>query len=140
MGKVLNPNSIKSTISPEEFRLQTSIHKALSGNLDLGTVVANAPSSAGANANVATQFGKGNGSGILIRVAAHGNTSQGAPYTWGAVNTGIVLKHGLQRVPVGYIICDKDKAVDIYRTAPPDLNQITLAPTDNTASVTVYIF
>ena len=36
----------------------------------MGTAKGNAPSTAGVNAGVYTQFEKGNGSGTLIRIAA----------------------------------------------------------------------
>jgi hypothetical protein len=57
------------------------VQQALTGNVDMGTATGNAPSSAGVNAGVYTQFDKGNGSGVLIRVAANGAVGTGAHIT-----------------------------------------------------------
>jgi hypothetical protein len=135
-----NPQVVARQVSREHLTLMQSVNNVLTGNIDMGSPTGNAPSSAGVNAGVYTQFQKGNGSGVLIRVAANGVTGTGASYNWGAANVGIVINHGLQRKPIGFHVVDKDGVVDIYRTAAPDENQITLAPTDNTKSVTVYVF
>jgi len=136
----LNPQNLVTIIPPEQLKVAQSVHQILSGNIDMGVAVGNAPASAGVNAGVYTKFQQGNSSGVLIRIAAHGVTGTGAPYNWTTNNTGVKINHGLLRQPIGFKIVDKDKTVDIYRTVAPDKNQITLAPTDATASVTVYVF
>jgi hypothetical protein len=109
------------------------------GNVDMGTPKGNAPSSAGVNAGVYTQFEKGNGSGVLIRVAANGVTGTGASYNW-PPSGPLVINHGLLRQPIGFHVVDQDKNAPVSRTAPPDENQITLTTTDPTASHTIYVF
>jgi len=135
-----DPNTFAHTLPTVHRQWLQSAQEVFQGHVDMGTIVGNAPTTAGINAGVATQFAKGNGSGILIRIAANGVTDTGAPYNWSASNTGIVINHGLQRQPIGYHVVDMDKVVQVYRTAAPDTQTITLAPSDNTASVTVYIF
>jgi len=136
----INPSNLVQHLTKPVLTWVQGVHKILNGAVDMGLAKGNAPTSAGINAGVYTQFDKGNSSGVLIRVAAQGVTNTGAPYNWAAVNVGIVINHGLLRQPIGFKIVDKDKTVDIYRTAAPDKDQITVAPTDNTASVTLYVF
>lgn len=135
-----NPQTFAATVPRQQLQQSQSVYNTLNGNTDFGTPTGNAPTGAGVNAGVYTQFARGNGSGVLIRIAANGVTGTGAPYNWAGSNVGVPINHGLQRQPIGFIVCDKDKTVDIYRTAAPNSTQITLAPTDNSASVTVYIF
>lgn len=140
MGKILNPSSFIHTLADPMKKWVQSLHKELTGSVDMGAPSPGSKAGSGINTGVAGQYQKGNGSGILIRVAAHGSSGTGATYVWAAVNVGIVINHGLLRQPIGFKVVDKDKSVDVYRTAAPDMNQITVAPTDNTASVTLYIF
>jgi hypothetical protein len=139
MPKTVNPSNFLHQMTSEMRTWVQSLHQTINGNMDYGTGIKQSPPG-GVNSKVFTQFDKGNGSGVLIRIAAHGASGTGATYNWAAVNVGIVINHGLLRQPVGFKIVDKDKTVDVYRTAAPDQNQITVAPTDNTASVTLYIF
>jgi len=103
------------------------------------TGVSTHPNDGSVNAGVYTGFDKGNSSGVLIRIDAHGSSNPGVTYTWPS-SGGVKISHGLGRQPIGFKIVDKDKAVDVYRTAPPDKDFITLAATDISASVTVYVF
>jgi hypothetical protein len=135
-----SPQSFTQKVAAEVYRWAASVKQVLDANVDMGTPTGNAPNSAGINAGVYTQFEQGNSTGVLIRIAANGVTGTGAPYNWAGANVGVVINHGLLRKPIGFKIVDKDKTVDVYRTAAPDKDQITLAPTDNTASVTVYVF
>jgi hypothetical protein len=89
-------------------------------------------------AGVYNEFDRDTTDGVMIRIGASGTTEQ--KYTWTISGTGIVINHGLLRQPMGFKIVDKDKTVDVWRTITPDANQITLAPSDATANVTVYIF
>jgi len=130
--RVLNPQHMQADIESEHLRWLQSVTKTLNGSVDMG-----APTSKNA-AGVYNEFEQGNSSGVLIRIGAHGTTEQ--KYTWGASNVGIPVNHTLRRQPIGFKIVDKDKSVDVYRTAVPDTNIITVAPTDNTANVTLYIF
>jgi hypothetical protein len=140
MPRSYNPNAFAQSLDPLHRQFVQSVDQTLNGGVDMGTPTGNAPDSAGVNAGVYTKFKQGNSSGVLIRIAAQGVTDTGADYEWGAVSTGIVINHGLLRKPIGFKIVDMDKPVQVYRTAPPDKQQITLAPTDNTASVTIYVF
>lgn len=143
MSKVFDPNSFAPKLDSDHRQFVQSVKQVLSANVDMGTATGNTPVNVGTygiNAGVSSQFVQGNGSGVLIRIAAHGVSGTGASYNWGTTGVGIVINHGLLRQPLGFKIVDKDKTVDVYRTAAPDANQITLASTDNTASVTVYVF
>lgn len=139
MGRTYNPNSFASEV-PEKVRTWSqSVHKQLNGSIEHGTPAKKVPSGFGINSGVYTTFNRANMSGVLIRVAANGVSGTGAPYNWPA-SGGLVINHGLLKQPIGYHIVDTDKDVRVFRTTSPDDNQITLQPTDNTASVTLYIF
>jgi len=142
MTKPFDPNSFAHSLPDNHRQWVQSTQNTLVGNVDMGTPSGNTPttSSYGVNAGVYTQFSKGNGSGVLIRIAANGVMGTGASYNWGATGTGVVINHGLLRQPIGFHVVDSDKQVSVYRTTAPDQNQITLASTDNTSSVTVYVF
>jgi hypothetical protein len=139
MTLVLNPQNLAGKIEPEELKQHQSVAKTLTGNVDMGTATGVAPPSAGVNAGVATQFNKGNGSGVLIRIAANGVVGTGAPYNWPSSGS-LVINHGLLRTPLGWQIMDADGVSTIHRTAAPDENQITLATSNNTVSNTIYVF
>jgi hypothetical protein len=141
--QVFDPNSFAHLLPDLHRQFVQSVKKVFSGNVDMGVATGNTPTNAGTygiNAGVYSQFDQGNGSGVLIRIAANGVTGTGASYNWGTTGTGIVINHGLLRQPIGFHVVDADKSVQVYRTAAPDSNQITLASTDNSASVTVYVF
>lgn len=143
MTKPFDPNSFAHTLGNLHRQFVQSISNVLTGNSDLGTPTGNTPTSSatyGINAGVYSQFQKGNGSGVLIRIAANGVAGTGAKYNWPGSNVGVPLNHGLLRQPIGFKVADIDKDARVYRTAAPDVNQITLACTDSTASVTVYVF
>lgn len=135
-----DPNTFAHTLPVTHRQWLQNVQQVLTGNVDIGTAVGNAPSTAGVNAGVYTQFEQGNGSGILVRIAANGSNDTGASYNWVATNTGLKIPHGLGRQPIGFHVVDQDKAVQVYRTSPPTAQDITLASSDDTASVTVYIF
>jgi len=137
--KPYDPNTFAHTLPASHRQWTQSVQQALTGNVDMGTATGNAPSSAGVNAGVYTQFNKGNGSGILIRIAANGSTDTGAAYNWPSSGS-LVINHGLLRQPIGFHVVDQDKNAPVSRTAPPDNNQITLTTTDPTASHTIYVF
>ena len=139
MAKTFNPSSILDAMSISMKAWVQSVHKAVNGAMDLGVATSSQPQDATINAGVYTQFDKGNGSGILVRVAAHGLAGTGAPYNWPPAGS-LAIVHGLGRQPIGFKVVDKDKAVDVYRTAAPTAQLLTVQPTDITASVTLYIF
>lgn len=135
----LNPQNLASAITSAELKQHQSIVKVLTGNIDMGTGIGTAPSSSGVNAGVYTKFNKGNGSGILIRIAANGVTDSGADYNWPSSGS-LVINHGLLRQPIGWHSVDADGVSTLSRTAPPDENQITLATSNNAVSNTIYVF
>ena len=141
--KPFDPNSFAHELPTMHRQFVQSVNNVLTGNVDMGTAEGNTPSDTGTygiNAGVYSQFKQGNGSGVLVRITANGLVGSGANYTWAGTGVGISINHGLLRQPIGFKIVDKDKTVDVYRTAAPDKDQITLASTDNTASVTIYVF
>ena len=137
--KPFDPNSFAHELPTMHRQFVQSVNNVLTGNVDMGTPKGNAPSGAGVNAGVYTQFDKGNGSGILIRIAANGSTGTGAAYNWPSSGS-LVINHGLLRQPIGFHVVDQDKNAPVSRTAPPDSNQLTLTTTDPTASHTIYVF
>lgn len=139
MTQPYDPNTFAHKLPVAQRQWTQSVQDTMNGNVDMGTPKGNAATTAGVNAGVYTQFNKGNGSGVLIRVAANGDTDQGADYNWPASGS-LVINHGLLRKPIGFHIVDQDKNAPVSRTAPPDEDQITLITTDNTASHTIYVF
>jgi hypothetical protein len=141
--KPYDPNTFAHELPVAHRQFVQSVNDVLNSNVDMGTPQGNTPTNAGTygiNAGVYSQFKQGNGSGVLIRIAANGVVGTGATYNWGTTGTGVLINHGLLRQPIGFHVVDADKDVRVYRTAAPDQNQITLASTDNTSSVTVYVF
>lgn len=141
--KPYDPNTFAPKLDDQHRQWVQSVQNTLVSNVDMGTAEGNTPTDEGTygiNAGVYSQFKQGNGSGVLVRIAANGVTGTGAAYNWVGTGVGVPINHGLLRQPIGFKIVDKDKSVDVYRTTAPDSNQITLASTDNTASVTVYVF
>lgn len=58
----------------------------------------------------------------------------------GAANTNFVVTHNLGRIPVGYWLMQKDRAVDIYTgTIAATTTQITLKATVANAAVVLFI-
>ena len=143
MTKVFDPNVFAHELPANQRQFSQSVQGVLTNDIDMGTPVGNTPTDEttyGINAGVYSQFEQGNGSGRLIRIAANGVAGTGADYNWAGTGVGVVVNHKLLRKPIGFSIMDADKDVKIYRTAAPDDNQITLASTDNSASVTIYVF
>lgn len=138
--KTINPSAYLDKFHPGVKEWVQSIHKAINGALSLADPSAKVPTGFGINTGVYTQFNQGNTNGTHIRIAANGVTGTGAAYNWAGIGVGVLIFHKLGRQPIGFAVVDADKDVRIYRTAAPDTNQITLAPTDNTASVTLHIY
>ena len=130
MTKVLNPQHFQAKITPEHMRWTQSVYKTLNAGVDMGVPLSQN------TAGVYNKFQQGNSSGILLRIGATGGSES---YNWPASGS-LVINHGLGRQPIGFKIVDKDKTVDVFRTAAPTVQTITLQPTDHTANVTVYIF
>jgi hypothetical protein len=137
--KPYDPNTIAHTLPVAHRQFLQSVNNVLTGNVDMGTPKGTAPSTAGVNAGVYTQFDKGNGSGKLIRIAATGVTDTGAAYNWPSSGS-LVINHGLLQKPIGFHVVDVDGIATVHRTAPPDENQITLTTSDPTVSHTIYVF
>jgi hypothetical protein len=139
MAKTYNPSSFQASLPEQQKIWVQSVHKNINGNLDLGTPTGQQAHDASVNAGVFTKFDKGNGSGILVRVAANGLANTGAAYNWPSSGS-LTINHGLGRQPIGFHVVDNDKTVNVFRTAAPTATHITVQPTDPTASVTLYIF
>ena len=131
MPKSLDPQTVDKDHSSEQQRWARSLHETVNGGIDIGT-----PTGQDSN-GVYNEFSQGNQTGVLIRVGAAGSSE---PIQWVTANVGVAINHKLLRKPIGFKIVDKDKTVDIYRTAPPTENTITLASTDATVNVTIYVF
>ena len=130
--QIINPSGTSLGFTQEQLQWAQSVYKMANAGVDMGVVT-------GKNTvGVYNEFQQGNGTGILLRIGASGTTEQS--YKWTTSNSAITINHGLNRQPIGFFIVDKDKAVDVYRTAVPTDINIKLAPTDATVNVTIYIF
>ncbi len=115
-----------------------SIHQIVNGGIALGQPISKNL------AGVYNQFSTDNTAGTLIRIGASGTTEQ--QYVWTTSNTPILINHNLvdmqnnPRQPMGFHVVDSDGDVRVYRTVTPTTTQISLAPTDATKNVTLYIF
>ena len=132
MSKCLNPVDFSLGMPRLLIQWAQTVYTALNGGISFG--VPTSKDSTG----VWNEFNQDTSDGVLIRIGASGTTEQAN--VWTTSGTGIIINHGLQRQPIGFIVCDKDKTVDVWRTTTPDQNQITLAPSDATANVLIYIF
>ncbi|MDR3392443.1 MAG: hypothetical protein P4L77_12000 [Sulfuriferula sp.] len=140
MAKTYDPNTFAHTLPDSHRQWIQNLQQVVNGGIEIGTPEANSPAAtSGVNQGLPTQYKQVNGSGIMIRVDAAG-VSAGATYNWTTDNTGVEIKHGLQRTPIGFHVVDKDGNIQVYRTVPSTDQLITLAPSDATKSVTVYIF
>jgi hypothetical protein len=126
-----DPNTFAHTLPTLHRQWTQSVQQALSGNIDMGT-----PTSKDSTGQY-NEFQKGNGSGVLIRIGAHG--SSGNTYTWPAAGN-LVINHGLLRQPIGCHLVSSDAQLTICQPTAPDSNSITLSPSNNAANATVYIF
>lgn len=126
----INPTRASNTPT-NTLRVAQSMYKTMSGN------VQESQPTGQDSTGVYNTFEQDNGAGITIRIGA---ASSSEPVKWVTSNVGVAVNHGLQRQPTGFRVWDKDKTCDVYRTVPPNANTITLACTDATANVTVYIF
>jgi hypothetical protein len=132
MAKSQNPNDMGRDVPRLQLQWSQTVHQVLNGGVTLGL-----PTSKN-QAGVYNEFTQDTSDGVLIRIGAAGTTEQ--KYLWTTPGTGVVINHGLQRQPIGFKIVDKDKTVDVWRTAVPDKDTIILAPSDSTVNVTLYIF
>lgn len=139
MTQVLKPDTMVGVPASQQ-RWADYVYRAITGGLEQSIVIQQEPLDAGINAGVPSQFSVGNMKNQLIRIAASGVSNTNASYKWTLSNIGIVIKHELGRIPIGFKIVDKDKAVDVYRVSAPGIDTLVLAPTDATASVTLEIF
>ena len=131
MTRPYDPNTFAHELPIAHRQFVQSVQQVLTGNIDMGTPV-NKDATGQYN-----QFDKGNGSGILLRIGAHGST--GNNLTWPA-SGNLVINHGLQRQPIGCHLVSSDAQLTICQPVAPDSNVITLLPSTNTANATVYIF
>jgi hypothetical protein len=87
MAKTLNPVDFARELPANTLRWAQSLHKVLNGAVDMGVPTAKDPTG---NYNT---FSQGNGSGILIRIGAHG--SSGNNVTWGTTATPVTININL---------------------------------------------
>lgn len=129
--KPVNPSLGNAATQRGQLRQAQSVYKALNG------AMAEAQPTGQDATGVYNKFQQDNGNGVMLRI---GSSTSAEPIKWVTVDVGVVINHGLQRQPIGFRVFDKDVSCDIYRTAVPDVNTITLASTNIAANVTVYIF
>lgn len=127
-----NPSDKSLELTPAQRKWAQTLHKAINGGLDMGI-----PQTKDSSGNYNT-FLPGNNDGVLIRISPNGSTDN--KYAWGATSTGIAINHTLLRQPVGAHLVSSNKDLRIWQTATPTVNTITIAPSDNSAYATIYIF
>jgi len=113
------------------LRWAQSVYKAMTGGLSFGQ-----PSGQAAG-GVYNAFTPDNFNNVILYIGANGS---GSTLSWTASNTGQAFNHGLQRQPIGFLTLYKNKTCDIYSTATPTTNNITLAVTDDTATTIIMVF
>lgn len=129
--QINNPTKNNLNTFAQVLRWAQSVYKALQGGLSFGQPNGQAAS------GVYNTFTQDNFDGILMYIGALGS---GATNVWAATNTGQAFNHGLQRQPIGFLVVYKDKTCDVYSTATPTTNLITLAITDDTANTIILVF
>jgi hypothetical protein len=132
--QIINPSSSNMKTVANVLRWAQSVFKMSNG----ATAIAQPGQGASQDANgVYNEFIKDNVDCVLLYIGANGS---GATLSWAASNTGQAINHGLLRQPIGFIPVYKNKTCDIYSTATPTTNNITLAITDDTATTIVMVF
>lgn len=130
--KPTNPSMQTIKTPASQLRLAKSTFKTLNGGLTYGV-----PTGLKDSTGCYSEFNIDNINNNIIRIGANG--TQNGSYQFDA--TGAVkINHGLQRQPIGFKILDKDQSCDIFRTATPDSNFISLKCSVINANVTVEIF
>ena len=129
--KQINPSQSNFNRRGGALRNAQSVYKVLTAGVALAQ-----PTGTDAT-GVYNSFEQDNGNGVMLRV---GGSASSEPLKWAGSNVTLVINHGLQRQPIGFWVCDKDKTCDVYRTAVPNSDTISLACTDGTANTTIYIF
>jgi hypothetical protein len=126
----INPQAGVFNSTNKILRWAQSVYKALSGGIIFAT-------GRGSDSNgVFNTFDNASGDGIMVRVGATGGTE---PTQWnGSSQATIALLLG--RKPTGWILCDIDKAANIFRVGAPTTTSLTLQTSDATCSITVWIF
>lgn len=114
------------------LRIAQSVYQSLNGGITEATPTGQD------SQGVYNKFDPDNGNGVTLRIGANSSSED---LKWPSVaGTGLVIFHGLGRQPIGFRIHDLDGNAQIWRTTPPDAQQITLAISDVSISATIYIF
>jgi hypothetical protein len=129
--QINNPTKSNMGTFQQVLRWAQSVYKMSQGAVGIAQPKGQAAS------GVYNAFDKDNVDCVLLYIGANGS---GAAITWAATNTGQAINHGLLRQPIGFSIQYKDKTCDVYSTATPTLNVITLAITDDTANTIIKVF
>jgi hypothetical protein len=132
MGRSVNPVNMAIGLPRQQLQWAQSLDTTLNGDVDMGT--ATAKDSTGQY----SEFNRGNGSGVLIRVGPSGGTD--TKYVWTTTGSGIAINHGLGRQPIGAHLVSSSKQLTIWQPQVGDENNINIAPSDATAYATLYIF
>ena len=127
-----DPSDRVLQLTPAQLKWAQTLHKTVNGNIEPGI-----PQSKDSSGNWST-FAKANTSGVLIRVSPNGSTDN--KYSWAGVSAGISINHGLLRQPIGAHLVSSDKDLRIWIPVTPTSDIIQIAPSDNTAYATIYIF
>lgn len=129
--QIIQPTRNNLNTFTQLLRWAQSVFKAMTHS------IAFAQPTAQASTGVYNTFVQDNIDGVMLYVGANGS---GAPIFWAGTNVGQNINHGLQRQPIGFFPVYKNKTCDIYSTATPTTNVISLAVTDDTATVILFVF
>ena len=124
-----------SGLSQNFMEVLKSFYKVIAGNIGFPK-----PSTFDAN-SVPLTYTPDNTDGQLIRVGSITNPNA-LPNFWAGNSVATTITHTLARVPVGFIVCSKDKSCDIYNASPYAATSTTLVlyNTVDTADCLIYIF
>lgn len=132
--KIINPTLDNMSNVRQLLRWAQSVFKALTHGIAFAQPGNSTSQDSAGRYNV---FQQDNLDCVLLYIGAHGS---GATLSWAASNTGQAINHGLQRQPIGFFPVYKTKTCDVYATATPTANTITLAITDDTAMTILVVF
>ena len=126
---------IKPGSSSDFTQVMQSLYRTFCGNIGFGSPDTFDPAGNGKT------FSSDNMSGVIVRVGSIANPLS-LPNFWSGNNTATVIKHNLNRKPIGFIVFLKDRSCDVYNGSPLVCSNttITLYNTIDTADVVLFIF
>lgn len=130
--QIINPTKDNLSTIAQILRWAQSVYKCLNKGVSIAQ-----PAGSQDSAGRFNTFNQDNLDCVLLYIGAAGS---GANLVWNANNVAQQFNHGLLRQPIGSFVVYKTKTCDVYNTATPTANTISLANTDSTATTIVVVF